>query len=440
MPNKTNISNEAIARSPKTPPIQPQVDDENMDFHDWTPEVVRVLRYEKDALDSKYTRSREMLKEKSFVIDKTKAECEKLERDVRNNLLNYTRAREELEREKEKTAELQGQLRALTTRAESMQRECDQRRLEENCLRQFLKSSQEEIQRLTVQKSPLPLFQSLIAEQNDSSPQLIVSSAVKEISEKYEVAIKQVKILEGDVEHLRVRLDLSKEQTIEMAVSKEEKIAQLEERNRKLELDLDIIRRSKPGLKAALTKVSENYNKSQADLFVEKGTTRKQFDEILTLQNVNDELRMQVKSLQRRIDRLESLQPSSIVKNIKNRPPRPAPINPDFTYQPLKINRKITYPETIKLYATVPQTMTPTSSQQLRDQRREQNEKPLINCIARESQTEAVTKQTPTESINLDTNAIAQILPPSTLKRLANYLYTVEKGYYITVYCYTKKL
>ncbi|KAM7528827.1 hypothetical protein LguiB_032237 [Lonicera macranthoides] len=134
---------------------------------------VCVLHYENDALDSKYIRSREMLKEKSFVIDKTKAACENLERDVRNNLLNYTRAPEELEREKEKTAKLQ-------------------------------------------------------AEQNDSSPQLIVSSAIKEITEKYEVAIKQVKILEGDVEHLRVRLDLSKEQTIEMAASKEEKIAQLE--------------------------------------------------------------------------------------------------------------------------------------------------------------------------------------------------------------------
>lgn len=124
-----------------------------------------------------------------------------------------------------------------------------------------------------------------------------MNNALKEITEKYEVAIKQVKVLEVDVEHLRVRLNLSKEQTIEMATSKEERTTQLEEINQKLELDLDIIHRSQPGLKAARTKVSANYNKSQAYLFIEKATTRKQYDEILMLQNVNGELRLQVKSL-----------------------------------------------------------------------------------------------------------------------------------------------
>lgn len=46
-----------------------------------------MLCYKKDALDNKYTKSREMLKEKSFIIDTTKATCEKLERDIQNNLL-----------------------------------------------------------------------------------------------------------------------------------------------------------------------------------------------------------------------------------------------------------------------------------------------------------------------------------------------------------------
>ncbi|KAM7491133.1 hypothetical protein LguiA_034054 [Lonicera macranthoides] len=368
----TRIAPENLITDPlRTPPVADQlIDVPGLESIECTPEVVRVLRFEKETLTSDYSRSKEKVKQKEFQLTRLQSEREQLHKENRSIIIKYTRTQWELEVEREKSAHLTTELNAMTTLKESLERECNKRRLEDTCHRRFIQKRDEEIQRLMIESAKIPSFQLLSQDPLDNSNQTDNVPSLQEVIEKYEASIKKAGRLQNEVAQLQIRLQVERSNATEIIARKDGQIAELQEQVKKLQNDLELARISNNGLNAAASRISGTLNFTNKELENERRETKMQADQIENLQKINVSLSTELNSLRDRVNRYDQeiktkeKTPSSLVKNLKQRPRRAPLTKPGYLYDPIPGHKNIEASKRNPKSTAIPQPSNTTTKTQ----------------------------------------------------------------------------
>lgn len=215
----------------------------------------------------------------------------------------------------------------------TLQRECNTRKTEEACLREYIADRESEIWKLSIFVTRIP---PLTVQPNDNEPSFQDNC----LTEKYETAIQKVKSLESEVSELKIRDKQNYDATANLLVTKEEKIAELQAKIRYLDRKMELSRMATSGANGTATKLSNLLNHVKGELEKEKEKTLLQDITIQCLCCTNDEMYAEKCLKQQRIDRYEAIikeaqkypPPSKMVMDMKNRPRRPMRMDPDFEY------------------------------------------------------------------------------------------------------------